>query len=216
MYLIMSWSITSPWICDCKQIQKCDRVCAATGVYGAEKTSLGQLEVVEMNILAVDVAYQDNTAVAAGVLFRGWEATSTLQELTVPCPAVEAYLPGQFYRRELPCILQLLEQLETTVDLIVIDGFVYLGAEHRPGLGSHLYESLDRQIAVVGVAKSAYKDTPAATMLCRGGSTRPLYVTAIGINEEVARQGVQHMHGKDRLPRLLKQVDRLCRAALSG
>ena len=169
-----------------------------------------------MNILAVDVAYQNNTAVAAGVLFQGWDAVSARQELTMPCQAVEAYLPGQFYRRELPCILQLLEQLEAPVDLIVIDGFVYLGEEHRPGLGSHLYESLDRQIAVVGVAKSAFKDTPAATALWRGKSTRPLYVTAIGIDEVVARQGVKHMHGKDRLPWLLKQVDRLCRAALSG
>lgn len=169
-----------------------------------------------MNILAVDVAYRHDIAVAAGVLFRGWDARSPQQQLTVRCKAVEAYVPGQFYRRELPCILQLLEQLENPVDVIVIDGFVYLGQEHRPGLGSHLFESLDRQIAVVGVAKSAFKDTPPATALRRGRSQRPLYVTAIGIDEEVARQGVQHMLGEDRLPTLLKRVDRLCRDAVNS
>ena len=167
-----------------------------------------------MNILAVDAAYRHDMAVAAGVVFQGWDAASPRQELTVHCQAVEAYVPGQFYRRELPCILQLLDQLETSIDVIVIDGFVYLGEEHRPGLGSYLYESLDRQIAVVGVAKSAFKDTPATTALWRGGSKRSLYVTAIGIEEKLARQGVLHMHGKDRLPTLLKQVDRLCRDAL--
>lgn len=167
-----------------------------------------------MNILAVDVGYRDDAAVAAGVLFQEWDAVSPQQEITVPCQSVEAYVPGQFYRRELPCILKLLEQLEIPVDIIVIDGFVYLGEEHRPGLGSYLYESLDRQIAVIGVAKSAFKDTPASTALWRGSSNRPLYVTAVGIEEDAARQGIQQMYGRDRLPTLLKQVDRLCRAAV--
>jgi deoxyribonuclease V len=167
--------------------------------------------VVEVNILAVDVDYRRDKAVAAGIVFQDWNAASAWQELTVRCQAVEAYVPGEFYRRELPCILKLLEQVEFPVDIIVIDGFVYLGEEHRPGLGGHLYESLDRQIAVVGVAKSAFKDTPASAALWRGGSQRPLYVTAIGIEENVARQGIQQMAGKDRLPTLLKRVDRLCR-----
>ena len=167
-----------------------------------------------MNILAVDVDYRDDVAVAAGVLFQEWDAGSPQQEITVPCRSVEAYVPGQFYRRELPCILKLLEQLEIPVDIIVIDGFVYLGEEHRPGLGSHLYESLDRQIAVIGVAKSAFKDTPASTALWRGSSNHPLYVTAVGIEEDAARQGIQQMYGRDRLPTLLKQVDRLCRDAV--
>ncbi len=166
-----------------------------------------------MNILAVDVAYQQDRAVAAGVLFQAWEDNVPLQEFTLCCAAAEAYVPGKFYRRELPCLLQLWQQVGRDIDIIIIDGFVYLGAEHRPGLGSVLFESLDRQVAVVGVAKSAFKDTPASTALQRGNSQRPLYVTAIGIAEETARQGILRMHGKYRLPTLLQRVDNLCRKA---
>ena len=166
-----------------------------------------------MNILAVDVAYQQDRAVAAGVLFEAWEDADAVQEITLRCPPAEAYEPGKFYRRELPCILNLFHQLNIDVDIIIIDGFVYLGEEHKPGLGSYLYESLDRQVAVVGVAKSAFKNTPGATALLRGNSQRPLYVTAIGIEEQAARRGILQMHGKSRLPTLLRRVDQLCRKA---
>ena len=164
-----------------------------------------------MNILAVDVDYRSDRAVAAGVLFQAWGDSAPLQEICVVCQIKDEYVPGEFYRRELPCILQLYKQIGTQVDIMLIDGFVYLGAERRPGLGMYLYERLNGKVAVIGVAKSAYKDTPAITALWRGRSKRPLYVTAIGIEETVARQAIQQMHGQDRLPTLLKQVDRLCR-----
>ena len=164
-----------------------------------------------MMILAVDVDYRQDRAVAAGVLFNAWNATTAVQEIRIDCQITNGYVPGEFYRRELPCILKLFGKLDKHVDIIVIDGFVYLGEERRPGLGMHLYERLNGKVAVIGVAKSAFKDTPASTRLLRGGSQRPLYVTAIGMAEDAARQGIQQMHGKDRLPTLLKLVDRLCR-----
>lgn len=164
-----------------------------------------------MNILAVDVDYRPDKAVAAGILFQAWGDSVPLQEISIICEIVDEYVPGEFYRRELPCILKLYKQLDKHVDIIVIDGFVHLGEERRPGLGTHLYEKLNGKVAVIGVAKSAFRDAPASTELLRGGSQRPLYVTAIGIEEDVARQAIQQMYGKDRLPTLLKQVDRLCR-----
>lgn len=164
-----------------------------------------------MNILAVDVDYRPDKAVVAGILFRAWGDSVPLQEISIICEIVDEYVPGEFYRRELPCILKMYKQLDKHVDIIVIDGFVYLGKERRPGLGMVLYERLKGKVAVIGVAKSAFRDTPASTELLRGGSQRPLYVTAIGIEEDVARQAIQQMYGKDRLPTLLKQVDRLCR-----
>ena len=88
-----------------------------------------------MNILAVDVDYRRDKAVAAGIVFQDWNAASAWQELTVRCQAVEAYVPGEFYRRELPCILKLLEQVEFPVDIIVIDGFVYLVKNIVPAWG---------------------------------------------------------------------------------
>jgi deoxyribonuclease V len=168
-------------------------------------------EVTVMMILAVDVDYRHDRAVAAGVLFNAWNAITAVQEIRLDCQITNDYVPGEFYRRELPCILNLLKKLNKHVDIIVIDGFVYLGEERRPGLGMVLYERLKGKVAVIGVAKSAFKDTPASTELLRGSSQRPLYVTAIGIEEDVARQAIQQMYGKNRLPTLLKQVDRLCR-----
>lgn len=163
-------------------------------------------------ILAMDVDYRRNNAVAAGVVLRDWQDEAPIKELTIACDVVHDYVPGEFYRRELPCLLKLLEQVDISLKTIVIDGYVYLGKDRIPGLGRYLYDALDRQVAVIGVAKTAFKDTPASTELRRGTSQRPLYVTAVGIDEADAKQCIQAMPGRDRVPTLLKRVDHLCRA----
>jgi deoxyribonuclease V len=45
----------------------------------------------------------------------------------------------------------------------------------------------------------------------RGGSTRPLCVTAVGIDAGLAAAGVARMAGHHRTPTILKRVDRLAR-----
>ena len=50
-------------------------------------------------ILAVDVHYRGDRAVAAGVLFREWEDAEPVAEWTAAIPEVAAYEPGQFCRR---------------------------------------------------------------------------------------------------------------------
>ena len=160
-------------------------------------------------ILAVDVHYRGSRAVAAGVLFRDWEDREAFLELAVPCSTAAAYEPGQFYARELPCILALLRQIEGMPDAIVIDGYVYLGSDRRAGLGKHLFDALQGRSAVIGVAKSRFADTPAEAEVLRGGSRRALYVTATGIGEPDARNCIARMHGEGRLPALLRRADRL-------
>jgi deoxyribonuclease V len=164
-------------------------------------------------ILAIDVDYRQGKAVAAGVLFRDWKDEAPIKEMTTDCDLVHDYVPGEFYRRELPCLLKLLEQVDIDLNTIVIDGHVYLGKDRTPGLGRYLYDALDKQIAVIGVAKTAFKDTPASTEVRRGTSKRPLYVSAAGIDEASAQRYIQAMHGRARIPTLLKRVDHLCRAA---
>ena len=164
-------------------------------------------------ILAIDVDYRQSKAVAAGVLFRDWQAEAPIKEVTTNCDLVHDYVPGEFYRRELPCLLKLLEQVDLNLKTIVIDGYVYLGKDRTPGLGRYLYDALNKQVTVIGVAKTAFKDTPASTELRRGTSQRPLYVTAAGIDEASAKRCIQTMHGHDRIPMLLKRVDHLCRTA---
>ena len=162
-------------------------------------------------ILAVDVHYRGSCAIAAGVLFREWKDDEPVAEWTVAIPAVAAYEPGQFYRRELPCILELLKQVEPLPETIIIDGHVYLDAEGRPGLGRRLYDVLQGRCAVIGVAKSRFKDTPPEAEIFRGGSKRALYVTAVGVAESDPRRFILRMHGKHRWPTLLRRADRRAR-----
>lgn len=162
-------------------------------------------------ILAVDVAYHTEYAIVGGLLFSHWNDDVPLREITARIDHIEAYVPGQFYQRELPCILTLLEQIPKPLETILIDGYVYLGNERLNGLGAHLYHALHEKIAIIGVAKTAFKDTPQSSEVYRGHSQRPLYVTAIGIDEEAARECITQMSGPYRIPTLLKKVDQLCR-----
>lgn len=167
-----------------------------------------------MIILAVDVDYKGGGASTGGVLFSHWEDPQPLRDVVVKSSRVEEYVPGQFYRRELPCILALLESLPEQPDYIVVDGYVFLGAEEKPGLGHYLYKSLDERIPVIGTAKSRFKETPEKYALLRGSSNRPLYVTSIGIDYEEAKAHIASMAGEDRHPVLLKRADQLCRGLI--
>jgi deoxyribonuclease V len=162
-------------------------------------------------IACVDVDYRDEGAVAACLLFRNWTDAEPAGEHICRIERVEPYQPGQFYKRELPCLLAVLEKAAQPLDMVVVDGYVWLGDETRPGLGAHLYEELGKSVPVVGVAKTHFAGAKAARPVLRGDSGKPLYVTAAGVAvEEVARQ-VQAMHGPFRIPTLLKRVDQLCR-----
>ncbi|MEA5477119.1 endonuclease V [Pseudanabaena galeata UHCC 0370] len=162
-------------------------------------------------IFAVDVDYREGKAVAAGIAFNDWADHVPANTFIAQTDQVEEYQPGEFYKRELPIILLLLAQLPQLPQMIVIDGYVYLDRYQKAGLGIHLYNSLDKKVAIIGVAKSRFQDIPSETEVLRSDSNRPLFVTAIGIDESEARGYIKKMHGNHRLPTILKAVDRLCR-----
>ena len=92
-------------------------------------------------------------------------------------------------------------------DTIFIDGFVYLGSDMRPGLGKHLFDALEGETVVIGVAKSPFVGASTSSETYRGGSKRPLYVTAAGIDQDQAKRIVEAMAGAYRVPTLLKLAD---------
>ena len=147
-------------------------------------------------ILAVDVDYRSDSAVVAGILFQRWSDEQPSRVISTTVAPVKPYISGEFYRRELPCILKLLHLLDKRPETIVIDGHVYLGEERRPGLGKYLYDALDGTVAIIGVAKRAFKVMPEDSIVYRGQSSRPLYVTAVGIDEELARESIRTMSGR--------------------
>ena len=163
-------------------------------------------------ILAVDVDYRGDQAFVAGIGFNAWSDAIEQRVYSTSVNGVEAYQPGQFFRRELPCILQLLREHALNPGCIIIDGHVYLDGDRDPGLGKHLYDALDANVNVIGVAKQAFKDTPARCKIYRGQSNKPIYVTAVGLELEQAKQWVAAMHGRFRIPDLIKKADRICRA----
>lgn len=162
-------------------------------------------------IFATDVHYQESGAVAAGVMFRKWQDARSEQILTAEVADVAEYVPGEFYQRELPCLLALLDKLKKEPTCIVVDGFVFLDGHTEAGLGKHLYDALNGSVPVIGVAKSAFKDAPPETEIYRGESKHPLYVTSVGMSLEEAKAHIAEMHGKFRLPTLLKKADQACR-----
>lgn len=162
-------------------------------------------------IAAIDVDYRDDKAVAACVVFDAWDASDSSEEKVMNISSVEPYVSGQFYRREMPCILAVLGKLSTKPDVVIVDGFVWLGDPTKPGLGGHLWEALGRRKDVVGVAKNAFAGAAPIREVYRGTSKRPLYVGAAGCDLDSAALNVSAMHGDHRLPTLLRRVDRLCR-----
>jgi deoxyribonuclease V len=126
---------------------------------------------------------------------------------------VAAYRPGSFYTRELPAIEAVLSGAGA-LDLIFIDGYVDLDPAGRPGLGAHLHRSTGT--AVVGVAKTRFHTATHAIAVRRGSATRPLYVTAAGIDLGHAAMQVQRLAGVHRLPDALRRVDALARTRGRG
>lgn len=164
-------------------------------------------------IVATDVHYDDavSQARAACLTFSNWTDTAPLSEYSVIVDNVAPYETGAFYKRELPCLLAVLHMVGTpdTIGTIIVDSYVDLAPGH-PGMGRHLYEVLRQRVPVIGVAKTYFKSST-ATEILRGQSMSPLYVTAAGMEADVAAQFVQSMVGPHRIPSLLQRVDALSR-----
>jgi len=164
-------------------------------------------------ILAIDVDYRKKGATVSGAIFETGESEKVVDQYTLVIDQVAEYMPGNFYKRELLYLTSLLGQIRYPITCIVIDGYVYLGAKKLPGLGKRLWDELNGEIPVIGMAKSSFKDTPHQTRLFRGSSAKPLYITAEGIDLKVAKMNIFKMKGHYRIPTLLKYVDTLCRSS---
>jgi len=163
-------------------------------------------------IACIDVDYRAGEAVAACVVFDSWTSDTSRHEAVARIGEVKPYQPGEFYKRELPCILVVLGKVPEPIHAIVVDGYVWLG-DSAPGLGARLYEALKGTVPVIGVAKSRFKTGGEAATVYRGRSQRPLFVTAAGMPQGIAAQHIECMHGRFRIPTMLKRVDQLCRQA---
>lgn len=160
-------------------------------------------------IIAFDTYYFNEKAKTVGLSFNNWNDLLEQSVHTEIIENVTEYTSGEFYKRELPCILSLSKTLNLHLyETIVVDGFVYLDDNGKYGLGGHLYETLGKSIPIIGVAKTDFISlTEKKRKLLRGESIKPLYVTAIGMDIDEAAEKIQFMSGDFRIPTLLKKLD---------
>lgn len=94
--------------------------------------------------LTVDAYYAGSKSKVVWVLFENFSDEKPLKIISKVVDGVAPYESGSFYKRELPCTVSLLQDLDVwDISLIVVDGFVYLDDEGGYGLGGHLYEYLE-------------------------------------------------------------------------
>ncbi len=160
-------------------------------------------------ILAFDTYYFEDKAKTICLAFNKWTDSDPIKIYEEIITGVAKYEPGSFYKRELPCILSLLEKISLDkIDLIIVDSYVILDDKGKLGLGGHLFNELNNQIPIIGVAKSGYKEIKNNVReLLRGESKKPLYISAMGIELNLAFEYIKSMHGNYRIPTLLQIMD---------
>lgn len=163
--------------------------------------------------IAIDTYYRsDSDAYTVGVLFENWQDSKPKEIISCHTSSFAPYIPGQFYKREMPCILDLLKQINiSNLDTIILDGFVKL--PERDGLGMHLWKELGlpSSLSIVGVAKTRFDKCESIALPVYRGKTaiKPLWVNTNGlISNEEAVDRIKQMHGDFRIPDLLKLLDK--------
>lgn len=165
----------------------------------------------------VDVHYPEAGGARTGLVVAGdVRAGRPWQERVTWSDAAAPYEPGEFWRRELPQISAALQAWQEAggpvPGLVVVDGYVTLDPSGRPGLGWHVHQALG--VAVIGIAKTSFATATHAVPVLRGTASRPLLVTAAGVDVEVAAAAVASMAGASRLPDAARRADRLARGAV--
>lgn len=162
---------------------------------------------------AVDVHYPDaGGATVALVVAADPTFATVVVERIARLTEVEPYRPGAFATRELPALRAVLSGVGR-LDLLVVDGYVHLDPQGRPGLGARAHAEFG--VPVIGVAKTVFRGATHAIRVRRGGARRALYVTAIGLPAGQAAAIVRQMAGPYRLPEVLRRVDSLSRGNAS-
>jgi deoxyribonuclease V len=162
-------------------------------------------------IFVLDVNYNRNGSAKVGIIgFNNWEDSGASYQNVHFIESVKPYKAGEFYKRELPCLLEALKDLKN-IEMVIVDGYVWLEKPTKYGLGMYLYDALNREIPIIGVAKNRFGETPSKCELFRGESRKALYITSVGIDLEKAKKFIKKMYGNYRLPSLIKDVDTLCR-----
>ena len=164
---------------------------------------LPPLTFLNMKKIAIDAYYQDGICHVVGGIFNKWKDEHVSKFIYADVKANSEYIPGQFYKRELPGILEIIKQIDLNeFETIIIDGYVHLlepdnfsvfngysPSYIKKGLGMHLRKALEKyyesrkvgkRLEIVGIAKTLYGNENNIYGKCyRGDSKNPLYITSL-------------------------------------
>lgn len=181
-------------------------------------------------VAGLDVAYNGDNLAAAIVVLDG-QSLLEVDRSTVLGHTSFPYVPGLFAFREIPVLLEALERLTITPDLLVCDG-QGLAHPRRFGLACHL--GVLTGLPSIGVAKNAFVGSYSSVAAERGScsdlvvdgevigavvrtqtSVKPVFVSAghlISLDTAVAH--TLHLTPQYRLPETTRAADHACRQAL--
>jgi len=82
-------------------------------------------------LATLDVDYDETTlsGTGAAVVFEHWEDAMPMAEYAAKCGGIQPYVQGQVFRRELRCLIAVLEKVREPLSVLVVDGYVTLGNE---------------------------------------------------------------------------------------
>jgi deoxyribonuclease V len=166
--------------------------------------------------LVMDVHLQGESARVAAVAFDDWAAFEGTKNYSLRIEHVEKPVKGELDLRELPWLIQLIDAHGLRPEVIVLDGLVHLDAQETPGLGRRLHDTLGGRTAVIGVSRSGFKEAPAQFEVYREEETAPLIVTCAGIDLGAAKARIRTMHGKKRVPTLMKLAARIAKGSVDA
>lgn len=164
-------------------------------------------------IYAFDTYYYDDYANTICIAFEDWTSEKETEIFSEKTGITSDYESGAFYKRELPCILSLLNKIELKEgDIIIVDGYVTLDDDGKMGLGGYLYDALEQKYPIIGIAKNGFTAPDSQRRaIFRGESKTPLFLTVKGSDVDKMKINIEKMHGSYRIPTLLKKLDQLTR-----
>jgi deoxyribonuclease V len=184
-------------------------------------------------VAGVDVAFEDGGSITrAAVVALSFPELQVLEQTIARRPTMFPYIPGLLSFREVPAVLDALENLKTTPDLLLCDG---MGTAHprRFGIACHIGWLTD--LPAIGVGKSRLvgkhsevpeqkaawvplqdKDEVIGAVLRTRVGTQPLYISpGHRISLETAIAYVMGCVTRYRLPETTRHADKLSKLPAS-
>jgi len=166
--------------------------------------------------LVMDFHIQGDAARVAAVAFDDWTASEGTKNYVLQIDQVQKPAKGELDLRALPWLVNLLDLNRLQPELIVLDGLVHLDVQETPGLGRRLHDTLAGRIPVIGVSRSGFKDTPGQFEVYREEEAPPLVITCAGVDLGAAKARIRMMHGRKRVPTLLKLAARIAKGSVDA